>query len=60
MANEQNLKPVRSKSEARELGRKGGFASGEARRAQKTLKGHAEFLFLSIIYRFVQSLCLHH
>lgn len=44
MANEQNLKPVRSKSEARELGRKGGVASGEARRAQKTLKEYAEFL----------------
>lgn len=44
MANEKNLKPVRSTSEARELGRKGGVASGEARRAQKTLKEYAEFL----------------
>lgn len=44
MANEQNLRPVRTKSEARELGRKGGKASGEARRAQKTLKEYAEFL----------------
>lgn len=32
MANEQNLKPVRTKSEARERGRNGGKASGEARR----------------------------
>ncbi len=32
MANNENLKPIRSKSEARELGRKGGKASGEARR----------------------------
>ena len=32
MANEQNLKPVRTKSEARERGRNGGKASGAARR----------------------------
>lgn len=32
VANEQNLKPVRTKSEARERGRKGGKASGAARR----------------------------
>ena len=38
MANEQNLKPVTSKKEARERGRKGGLASGEARRKRKTLK----------------------
>lgn len=31
MANEQNLKPTRTKSEARERGRKGGIASGEQR-----------------------------
>ena len=33
--NEENLKPVRTKSEARELGQKGGVASGEARREKK-------------------------
>lgn len=38
MANEKNLKPVTSKKEARERGRKGGLASGEARRKRKTLK----------------------
>ena len=38
MANEQNLKPVSSKKEARERGRKGGLASVEARRKRKTLK----------------------
>ena len=38
MANEQNLNPVRTKSEAREKGAKGGKASGEARRAKKTLR----------------------
>lgn len=35
--NEKNLKPIRTKSEAREKGRKGGIASGKARREkQKT------------------------
>lgn len=38
MVNEQNLKPVRTKEEARERGRKGGIASGKARRERKTLK----------------------
>ena len=38
MANEQNLKPVSSTKEARERGRRGGLASGEARRKRKTLK----------------------
>ena len=37
MANEQNLKPVRTESEARELGRKGGIASGAARRKKKSI-----------------------
>lgn len=38
MANEQNLKPVRNKKEARERGKKGGIASGKARKERKTLK----------------------
>ena len=40
MANEQNLKPQneRTKSEQREIARKGGIASGKARRERKTLK----------------------
>ncbi len=37
MANKENLKPVRSKSEAREKGAKGGKASGLARRRRKSL-----------------------
>lgn len=37
MANESNLRPVQSEAEARELGRKGGIASGKARRQKKTL-----------------------
>ena len=38
MAGKDNLRPVSSKEEARERGRKGGLASGEARRKRKTLK----------------------
>ena len=38
MANEKNLKPVRTKKEARERGRKGGKKSGEVRAKRKTLK----------------------
>lgn len=38
MANEKNLKPIRSVSEAREKGKNGGIASGKARRERKTLK----------------------
>lgn len=37
MANEQNLRTP-SSSEAREIGRKGGLASAEARKRRKTLK----------------------
>ena len=38
MAGKENLRPVSSAEEARERGRKGGLASGEARRKRKTLK----------------------
>ena len=38
MANKDNLKPVRTKEEARERGKKGGIKSGEVRRERKTLK----------------------
>lgn len=41
MGNAQNLQPVRSKSEARERGRKGGIASGKARREKKSLQDWA-------------------
>ena len=49
MPNEENLIPMdqRSKSEARELGRKGGIASGEARRRKRCLKDAAEY-YLSL------------
>ena len=38
MANEQNLKPIRTESEAREKGRNGGIASGQSRREKKTIQ----------------------
>lgn len=38
MANEQNLRPVKSKSEARERGKAGGIKSGEKRREKKLLR----------------------
>lgn len=38
MANEKNLIPVRSESEAREKGRKGGIASGASRREKRTIQ----------------------
>ena len=37
MANEQNLIPFRNENEAREAGRKGGIASGKARRRKASL-----------------------
>jgi len=36
--NEQNLRPVTTKEEARERGRNGGIASGKARQKRKTLR----------------------
>lgn len=44
MANEQNLKPIRSENEAREKGSKGGKASGVARREKKAIKNTLETL----------------
>lgn len=38
MASVNNLKPVRTKEEARKRGKNGGKASGEARRERKALK----------------------
>ena len=38
MSGKENLRPVSSTEEARERGRKGGLASGKARRKRKTLK----------------------
>ena len=49
MANEKNLIPMdqRSKSEARELGRNGGIASGVSSRRKRSLKEAAD-LYLSL------------
>lgn len=46
MANEENLIPItkRTKSEAREISKKGGQASGAARRKKKTMKQVANYL----------------
>lgn len=46
MSNEKNLIPMseRSKSEAREIGSKGGKASGAARRAKRTMREYADLL----------------
>ena len=41
---QKDLKPVRSTEEAKERGRKGGIASGEARRAKKTMRETAKAL----------------
>lgn len=47
--NDENLKPVRTKSEARERGRKGGIASGKARRDKRTWKQIADDLASRVI-----------
>ena len=38
MSNKENLKPIRTKNETREKGRKGGIKSGEVRRKRKALR----------------------
>lgn len=45
VANIENLQPVRSEEEARELGRKGGIASGKARKARKDRQERIKELF---------------
>lgn len=42
--NDENLRPVKSKTEARERGRAGGIKSGEAKRAKKTMKEMLDYL----------------
>ena len=44
MAGKDNLKPVRSKEEARERGAKGGKKSGEKRRELKTMREMLNYL----------------
>ena len=44
MANNENLKPVRTKSEARKRGANGGKKSGEVRRQKKTMKEMLDYL----------------
>ena len=45
MANETNLQPVRTESEARALGQKGGIASGKARREKRDRHKRIQELF---------------
>ena len=49
MANTQNLKPVRTEKEARELGQKGGIASGKARRQKAMFKDSLQKILASNI-----------
>ena len=54
MANEQNLKPFtsdQSREEATKNGRKGGIASGEARRRSKSFKEAAEYVLNQLVDR---------
>lgn len=53
MANEQNLKPLnkRTKSEQREIAKKGGVASGIARRKKADLKAAIEIALTSDIVK---------
>ena len=44
MANNKNLIPIRTESEAREKGKKGGIKSGEVRRKKKTLREQLEIM----------------
>lgn len=49
MANEKNLKLIQSTSEAREKGRKGGVASGKARREKRDMAEMATYMLNSAI-----------
>lgn len=54
MANEKNLKPFtsdQSREEATKNGRKGGIASGEARRRSKSFKEAAEYVLNQLVDR---------
>ena len=46
MANNENLKPIRSKSEAREKGRNGGIKSGIKRKERKTMREMLDYLLM--------------
>ena len=50
MSNIENLIPMskRSKNEARELGKKGGIASGKVRKEKRTLKDELEIIMETI------------
>ena len=58
MANESNLKPVRTESEARRKGKKGGIASGKARKENKLLKIVLELL-IGIAVGLIVGFCIY-
>ena len=60
MANQNNLKPIRSKKEAREKGKNGGIKSGESRRKRKSLKEELLLLLETKEYNKKISLALIH
>ena len=45
--NMQNLRPIRSTERARELGRRGGLASGVARRQRKQIRNDVRYFLLA-------------
>lgn len=45
----ENLKPVRSENEARELGKRGGIASGKARREKRDMAYFARLMLDEVI-----------
>ena len=58
MSNKANLKPIRTKNEARKRGRKGGIKSGEARRKRKNLREELILLLETNNYKEKISLSL--
>lgn len=56
--NNENLKPIRTTERAKELGRKGGIASGEKRRKDKEIRDIFKFADISSLINFAR-LCDH-
>ena len=52
--NNENLKPIRTTERAKELGRKGGMASGEKRRKDKEIKDIFKFADIESLVNFAR------
>lgn len=52
--NNENLKPIRTTERAKELGRKGGIASGEKRRKYKDLQQIFKFADITSLLNFAR------